>query len=385
MSKVIQQTSKSIRGQIENMNRTHGAEMRSIQESFQQRKADLKATNEAAIIDIQNENHKQIDSEQQKKEKVLEGLRKNLDETKQRTEKELAALKTTEEKTTDHVRTKTTHDRQRISQEHESHLEEINDRFNDKAREINYQGQRRLSDIDDIQKENYSRLRDEHTAKVTGQTLEFNKRYSHDEQKYREFKAVQDNTFKKERVQTNQRQQKDLAKMTGEHTAFVQEKDKNFRKGLREQDLFLEKKWQDTMKNHESNFKNLDELHKKVVTKVKTDLTNEVSQVVKRSEDKFYQFSELKPVITQHPDHVEIKVAVPEHSKQDLQLTTNNKEIVLVFNRRYQDTNKTDLGSAKVHRVESFTSRLNVDAHLDPRSVKSTYDGGTMTFTIKKS
>ena len=385
MSKIIQQTATVQRKQLENVKRSHSAEMRAINDSFVQRKDELKANNESAIIDIQNENHKQLDTENQKKEKVLTVMKKNLDDTQFRTEKQLADLKTHSYNSTVDLQTKSSLDRDRIAKENESFIGEINDKFNEKSRDIRDQGNRRIETMDDSAKMKFSKLRDEHSQKVQKQTHDFSRRYTTDEQKYKEFKDVQDNTFKKERLATNQRQQKDMVKITSEHSAVVEKKDKEFKVGLKEQDLFLEKKWQDTMKSHEVDFKNLDDLHKKVVSKVKTDMTNEVSQIVKRSDDKFYQFSELNPVLTQHPDHVEIKVKVPEHSKQDLQLTTNNKEVVLVYNRRYQDTNKNMLGSAKLHRVESFTSRINVDGFLDSRSVKSSYDGDTMTYTIKKA
>lgn len=384
MSNIITQTAKVQRSQLDNLKRSHGAEMRAINDSFVERKDELKANNEDSIINIQNENHKHVTAENEKKEKVLSEMKKNLDNTQARTEKELAALKSNTFKATEDLRIKTTLDRDRITKEHSTHLEEINDRLNTKSREIRNEGATRLARMDDAEKEKFVRLRDEHSGKVSEQTLEFNKRFNTDEQKYREFKDLQDNTFKKERFQTNVRQQKDMNKLTHEHTHHIEKKDKEFKKGLKEQDVFLENKWQNTMKEHTENFKNLDALHKKVVEKVKTDMTTQVSQIVKRSDDKFYQFTELNPVLAQFPDRVEVKVKVPEHSKQDLQLTTNNKEVVVVFNRRFQDTNKNQLGTAKIHRVESYTSRINVDGILDPKSVKSTYDGDTMTYVIKK-
>ncbi len=384
MSKAIQQTAKVQRAQIDNVQRTHGKEMKAIADSHESRRADIKIDNERNLVEIQNENHKHVVAENEKKEKVLSDMRKNLEDTKVRTDKELHYLKNTSRKTTEDLQGKTSEDRQRITGQHETYLEDLNDKFNESSQKIVHDGQNRLEKLDDSQKESFSKLRDEHTTRLTSKTHEFNRRYTVDDMKHREFKDLQDNTFKKERATTNLRQQKDVAKLTKEHETHVQKRDVEFKKALKEQDVFLEKKWQGTMKEHEENFKNLDALHKKVVTQVKTDMSAEVGQMVKRSDDKFYQFSELRPVLQNFPDRVEIKVDVPEHSKQDVQLTTNNKEVVLVFNRRYQDTNKNELGTSKVHRVESYTSRINTDAILDPRSVKSTYDSGVMTYTIKK-
>lgn len=385
MSRPTDQISKSVRAQVETVRRTHTKKIEAIEDNFQSRKDDLKINNENAIINIQNENHKHVAAESEKKEKILMDMKKGLEDTKFRTDKELASLKNMNENTTKDLRQKTSLDRDRISQEQSESLEQMNDQFNEKSRDIRHNGNQRLNQMEDSEKQKFSNLRDYHSQKVGNQTIQFNKRFNTDEQKYREFKDVQDKTFDKERMTTHLRQQKDITKLGKEQDFQLQQKDQKFRQGLKEQDVFLEKKWQSTMNEHAENFKNLDDIHKKVVSKVKTDMTEEVSQIVKRSDDKFYQFTEMKPVVTHFPDRVEIKVEVPEHSKQDLQLTTNNKEAILVYNRRFQDTNKNLLGSARIHRVESFTSRINVDAILDPRSVKSTYDGDAMTYVIKKA
>lgn len=385
MSKVIQQTNKSIRGQIEAINRTHGAELRSIEQAHVNKKADLKSNHEATIVDLQNENLKSIDAEAQKRERVLGEMKKTVDDAQLRTDKQLKDLKVYTQKESEELNVKGTTERDRLNQQHGESLETLNDKYNDAAREIRYQGQHRITKMNEDEREQLSNLRDFHSERLNDQTTEFNKRYTHDERKYKEFKEVQDRGFKNERAVQNLKQKQDLHKLSNEQKFQLDQRDKLFRKAYKDQDGHFEKKWETQMAGHQQNFKNLDDLHKKVVSKVKSDMTNEVAQMVKRSDDQFYQFTELKPVLTSFPDHVEIKVDVPEHSKQDLQLTTNNKEVVVVFNRRYQDQNKNALGSAKIHRIESFTSRINVDGILDPRSVKSTYDNGTMTYTIKKA
>jgi HSP20 family molecular chaperone IbpA len=384
MTKPVEQLQRSQRGEMDKVKRAHTSDVRNLEQTLQVRRQVLKANNEDAIINIQNENQKQIAAESDKKEKVLTEMRKSIEDTKLRTDKELNSLKTMTENSTKDIRQKHSIDRERMTGENQAFLSELNDNFNEKSRDIRHQGNHRITVMDDSEKQKLSDLKNFHTQKVDTQTLSFNKRYKTDEQKYREFKDIQDKTFEKQRLDTHLRQQKDITKLGKEQDFQLQQKDLKFRQGLKEQDKFLEQKWQNTMKEHTENFKNLDDLHKKVVSKVKTDMTQEVSQLVKRSDDKFYQFMELKPIVAQFPDRVEIKVEVPEHSKQDLQLTTNNKEVILVYNRRFQDTVKNPQGSSKLNRIESFTSRLNVDAILDPRSVKSTYDGGAMTYVIKK-
>jgi HSP20 family molecular chaperone IbpA len=83
---------------------------------------------------------------------------------------------------------------------------------------------------------------------------------------------------------------------------------------------------------------------------------------------------------------VEIAVEIPEHSKQDIQLTINGKDAIVSFNRRYSDANKVEDGTInKISKVETFTSRLPTQHFLDAKSVKGTYENGVMNYVIKKA
>jgi HSP20 family molecular chaperone IbpA len=106
---------------------------------------------------------------------------------------------------------------------------------------------------------------------------------------------------------------------------------------------------------------------------------------VKRSDDPFYRFTELKPTLKEFEDRVEIKVEVPEHSKSDVQLTLHGKEAILSLNRRYDDTRKDGFITNKLHKVESFTTRLGTSHFLDPKSVKANYQDGVMTYIVKRA
>ena len=77
---------------------------------------------------------------------------------------------------------------------------------------------------------------------------------------------------------------------------------------------------------------------------------------------------------------------VPEHSKTDVQLTINGKEAIVSFNRRFADASKEADGTInKVNKVESFTTRLQTGHFLNAKSMKSSYEDGTMTYVIKKA
>ena len=106
---------------------------------------------------------------------------------------------------------------------------------------------------------------------------------------------------------------------------------------------------------------------------------------ITRSDDPFYRFTELKPSLKKFENHIEISVPVPEYSKSDIQLTINNKDAILNFNRRYDDVRQDGVSTNKLHKVETYTTKLTTDFFLDAKSVKSTYKDGMMTYEIKRA
>ena len=386
MSGAIRDVEKLNSRQLETVKRRNERELRTIAESQQNLKAEIKKANMGEIVEIQDQHNRHIDSEAAKKEKVLAEMRTHLQQTTDLTDKQLKALKTNAETASVETQRKLSHDRERINGEHELYLEELNDRYTEASKSINLEGKKRVDDMNYEMNGKFNELEDFHQNKINTQTEDFTTRFKTDGANYKKLKDDQDGQFKKERMATNTRQQTDMAQMTEGHNTQIEKRDETFRKGLKEQDLFFEGKYKNTLDRHNADYKNLDDKHQKVISSMKTSLTKEISQTASKVDDAFYKFEALKPKMTRFEDRVEISVAVPEHSKSDIRLTTNGKEAILSFSRRYVDANKTPEGVInKINKVESFTTRLATDLHLDSKSVKSNYEDGTMTYVIKKA
>lgn len=386
MSGAIRDTEKLGQRQIDTLKRRNERELKRMEENHQNYKADLQKIHNTEIIDIQHQNHSLVDKEAQKKEKVLEEMRNHLHVTKDLTDKELKSLKDNSSKETSELQKKLSINRERISGENELYLEELNDRFNESSKKISFDGRQRVEELKTDMQGQYRDTQAFHDDKLAKQTEDFTTRYTTDAKNYKSLKDTQDNQFKKERLQTNTRQQTELAKMTHAHTGHIEKRDGEYRKGLKDQDLFFEKKYEAQLKRHTEDFKTLQEKNQKVVDGLKENLTKEITKVSSRHDDPFFKFESLKPKLTHFDDRIEVSVSIPDHSKQDLQLTTNGKEAVLSFNRRYADASKDVDGTInKVNKIESFTTRLQSNYFLDAKSVKSSYDDGVMTYVIKKA
>lgn len=386
MSGAIRDTEKLNQRQIETARRRNERELKNIENNHSDYKADLKKTHELEVVDIQDVNQRQVTQEATKKEKVLEELKTNLNKTTEITDKQLKELKTNADKERVGVQQKLSTDRERINAEHELFIEELNDRLNSQSRKVTVDGKNRVEEVKNALLDEARSTEQFHQGKLQTQTEAHTSRFQTDEKNYKDLKYNQDQTFKKERQTTNVKQQVELGKMTKTHTDYIEVRDTDYRKGLKDQDLFFEKKYGAQLEKNNGQFKVLEEQNKKVIAGLKEDLTKELSKAAVRNDDPFYKFEKLQPRFKVMEDSVEVQVEVPDHSKQDLQLTLNGKEAIVSFNRRYTDASKAEDGTInKINKVESFTTRLQTGVILEAKGIKSSYDNGVMTYVIKKA
>ena len=386
MSTAIRDTEKVFNRQLESAKRRNEREIKSLNNAHEAMKSELKKANAEEVVDIQDTHHRQLNVEVEKKEKVLAELRDHQQKTTEMTDKQLKSLKQNAEKENAEIQNKLSSQRERINEEHQLFLEDESGRFEQAARNVNYDGKRRVEDKKLEMNELYSAVEGQNQEKLNKQSNDFNIRHKQEGIQYKKIKDDQDLQFKKERLSTNSRQQVEMAKITDTHNSHLEIRDGEFRKGLKQQDAFFETKYKDNLDRHNADHKVLEDKNKSVIASLKESFSKEITQAANRKDDDFYQFTSLKPKMKVFEDRVEITVDVPEHAKADLQLTTNIKEAVVSLNRRYSDANKTSDGSInKINKVESFSTRLNTGVVLDAKSVKASYEDGTMTYVIKKA
>jgi HSP20 family molecular chaperone IbpA len=372
--------------QLESLKRRQFREIKSLEDNHQNYKAEIKKSQANDIVELQDENQRQLARETEKKERVLTEMKTNLQNTQKMTDKQLKALQNEASQERNQIQDKLGLDREKITQDNQLYLGELNDRFQVETRKINQQGSTRINEMTTNMNEKYAEQQGHLQKKVNDQSIDFTKKFNRQAKEQQILKDQVDQQNKHQRLSTNQRQQSEMAKLTETHNHFIEKKDIEYRRGLKEQDAFFEQRYATNFESHSKDANNLDERYNNLMNKLKTDLSREMTKSEQRLEDPFYQFTELRPTWQHTEDGVEIKVAVPEYSKQDLQLTTNNKEALLNFNRRYTDNNTSEDGiSNKVSKIETFTAKIQTDIALNPKSVKSSYQDGVMTYIIKKA
>ena len=370
---------------IDSLKRKQNHELARLQEGHSLHKAEIKHAHKNEIVDLQHQNLTELASESDKKEKVLSQMKHHLDMTKKMTDKEIQELKLKTRDDKNNLNETLSADKDKKRAEHDLFLEDLNHRFTNTHNELVGENREKLTKLSNEKGEELSSKEAHFNNRLETQTDQFSTRFRKDEQNYKQLKNDQDTQFKKERLGTNLRQQIEMDKLTTTHNKTLEVKDDNFRKGLKDQNLFFEKKYSENLKTRNDELNRLEDLNKKVESKIKGELQEKIETKINRSDDPFYRFTELKPNLQQFEDRVEITVSIPEHSKSDVQLTINNKEAVISYSRRYDDARKEGNATNKLHKVESFTTRLTTENFLDAKSVKSSYADGIMKYVIKRA
>ncbi|GEM_PF-1065302 len=372
--------------QVEVTKRAKNRELRTIDEAHRQHVNQLEKANQQEIVEVRDQHSLDIAAENDKKEKILMEMQKQLSTTKAMTDKEIHNLKAQTEKTRTDYHSRLAGQRDVIRQEHELNLEDTNYRYSKNLQDLNSNMDNRIQVTKESKLSELSETERFNQNKINNQKNEFQTRFETDDKNYTKIKKEQDTQFKRERLDTYSRHNGELDKINNQGRKDIKKHTENYQKGLKDQDLVFEKKYADSIKKNGEDLKRLEDLNKKSVNNIKAAMHKEIKLSESRQGDPFYEFIEMKPQLSKTPDGYEIRVTVPEYAKQDVIMTTNTKEVVLTMNRRYVDNRKDENGnSTKINKVETLVTRLPVDNVLNPKSQKSNYDSGVLTFTINKA
>ncbi len=326
--------------QIEHVKNKLRREVRSLEDQHNLAKQELKNIHQDEVNDIKLENLKQLNLETEKKDKILSSIKNNLQITKDITDKHLKNIKSESLSKTEQVKDKTSEEYEKVIQEHYFDLKLLDDKYKDKSRLIHQDGKKNISEMSDNLNEQYGDRKAQLLSRLSLQEQDFKTRINHQTKEHEETKVNLDIKNKKEILYNHKTQQQQVTKQKKYHEDDMTRRDVEYRKGIKDQEVFYTDKYQQNQKIYKGEADNLDNRYKTLVNHMKNNIASEVKKTKERMDDTFYQFTELRPTWKQTEQGVEVQVKIPEYSKQDLQVSINNKEVLLHFNRRYTDSNQ---------------------------------------------
>ena len=169
------------------------------------------------------------------------------------------------------------------------------------------------------------------------------------------------------------------------HKFQIEQEQQNFDKNMVSQKSLFEKKFQDAkltqkevldriQKKFDEDLKTLSESH----AQKKTVHQNKLS-------DSFYRLTNIEPQITDKEKEYHIALKIPEHEKENVQLTAQGRHIHLGYTRRFNDSITAEDGSKVAsNRSETVSKEFNLPDIVDPRKVVQKYEDGKVIFRIAK-
>jgi hypothetical protein len=381
----ISELSKSQVKQIDATKRKQERELKFIRDTHETVKGELKKAQDADISELRREHQSDIGEAETRKAKILQETQNNLQNTKTIVDKQIHELKGSLADEKNKLENHQALERERLISDNEIHLEDVHHRYQTLSKRVTGEGQDQLSSKKQEQAELYNLNAADFDNKIQQQREHFSTTYERDHNTFEKAKNLQLRTNERQRLEKHKIHLNEMEKLTRQHETDQKIKDEAFRRDVTKKEDFFEKKYTAQRSRHEGNFQNLESMSESVVSKAKADIAQQLKIYTDRKEDPFYDFTELSPVLKDLGDSIEVKVQLPPHAKSDLHLTFNQKDVILNFNRRYVDVRKEGDLESRINKVETMSSQLNTGAHLDPKSLKSFYEDGTMTYTIKKA
>lgn len=385
MSSTIKEFSQIREQELLGLKNQAARERRALEEIHQKNKASVKQAQEQEIVELKNDHAQSIDEATSHKEKVLNDLEKSLTQTKDFTQKRLESLKSSATAQEDKIHADHAEKRLLLNANNEQHLTEANHRFNSQLKKINAEGESRIETSknelgqrkNDIEKnyQNKIQVAENHHRNILSQNETTFKQLN--EQKNAEYEL-------KEKNQREDHESKIIAQ-TETHQNLYTARNEDYRKKFHEQQNFFEKKFENQLGTHHTQLSGLDKKYESITNNLKKNFVKEISAQEDKKDDIFFEFTELKAQMKEGDDHYLVEVEVPSYAKNDLRLTTNNKEVVLTLNRRYQDQLENNGRTSKINKIETLSSRMPTNHFLNAKKITSTYADGVMTYKIAKA
>ncbi len=386
MSNDITATTKIHQSKLNNLQKQNNREVDFVQNNHEKRVNEVKKDHEIEIQNIRDDNREKISVEIDKKEKALGELKKSLDQTQKMTEGEQKRLHAHNQSRSQEINSSHQERVSTIVEKNEEQIKDLNERFNNKITVLQKQSEAMLNDQDERARFSINTQKDAYTDKIQSQRKNFQSTFEYENKKFDAQIDRQKTASKKNLATVEKDGQVKLAQTSEKFVKINQQAVEHHQKSAHERENVFEKKFQTQLAKHTEVEKNLDGRHTQFLNESKDKLTARIELAGKKSEDPFFTFTELKPLVSPTPDGYEIRIKVPEYAKEEVKLTTNIKELVLTANRRHEDQRTSESGVVqKVNKVESLVSRIPLEHVLNSRKMTKEWVDGELIFRVFKA
>lgn len=368
------------------LQRKQSQELESLSKRHQAEVSDVKRIQAQDLAEIRDQHQREIAEQVDRKEKGLEALRDSLEKTRKLTERESQQLLARTQEKRSATLAQSNDELQRVTNAYADKIDDVNIRQNDVLQDLYREGQLKSAEIQDRNRVVAQTQEQEWQGRIDQQRQQFGHTYQSEAKKFETLTRQQQDQSQRQIKDTQTKNETRLSTMNQQHVALEEKLTNQNQKSLSEKEQYFEKKYQRQQQQHFAAEKHLQELQDRALAKTKDDLNQRVTVEQRRSSDAFFAFTEMPAKLEERPEAYVLRVRMPEYAKEEVQVTVNQKELVVTSNRRYQDERRDQDGVVrKVNKVESLVSRLPVDSVLNPKKVTKEWVDGEVVFTVQKA
>lgn len=163
---------------------------------------------------------------------------------------------------------------------------------------------------------------------------------------------------------------------------------------------YLDSHHKDILNQKQNDFKvryaNLVKEHNELISGLTSHFETDVKKMVEetavqkrvianKSADSFYRIETLDPKIIENEKEYMVSLVVPEHEKENVHLSVRGRGIKMTLTRRFAESFEDKDGSTnRSTKNELFSREFPSKDILNPKLVDQKYENGTLTFRIQK-
>lgn len=363
----------------------HNHALKKIDHRFKKQEKELRSEGRNRLRELRDKNREQRLQQEQLKEKKVRLIKKDLQQTQKKLANEVKNLQQSHENKVEVKR-----------QDFKKDINEKNNFYTDKIEDLQKKGSRELTEsriktndkIVDVQGDHNRKIFDiSHHGENKIQKLEKDYRYEFNDKEIEFNKSLLNQRFTMDNeIKDNQRKHIQEVKHQGQIHLEKKERLKlRHQQETQQMQQVFENKYKTIIKRHKEQMKHLNAMINSDISSVKQRFNKVFRTTATKENDRFYQSRYLEPSIVENPKTYTVRVKIPPHEKDYINLVVKDRLLRLNFNRSFNETIRDETGLAqKTKRFESSVKEFQVNHILDPSTIEKEYLENELVFTIKK-
>jgi hypothetical protein len=365
----------------------HEDQSNKIERNNEIHKKNLQKLNENHAQDLasrREELQQNLESEMLKKNEHLDNIKTSFKQTQNKMQNQLSDLENFHRSSISNVNKNYQQMSNDQSLDKSEHLETLNKEYQASIQKIHNDGKLNLAQA----KENTDRKKTI-SAQTNERDLERNKYLHNSALQQQEIKYTQSvNNLEIENERNINKLKSDYyTRANQQNQIFEQDfekKSENYDKLIAQENKDFEQRYKALVDDQKKLIDKVNQKSQQIINEHKKQHAVETQKITNQSQDQFYKIRDIEPTIVEHKSHVEIKIPVAEHEKENLRLNILKRKLKLTLDRKFEDHIQSPNSKLTNTKVETLSKEIHIDQLLDPKKVERNYVDGQMVYNIAK-